>query len=83
VNASQAFAATGPWLVDDPIVGEPKLVRTFGLIDPRNDTTHSILPRTTLAVECVDADRRGVTVRNAYGVLVSLHPSEFEVLEFA
>ena len=37
----------------------------------------------TLAVERVDPDRRGVTVRNCYGRAVSLHPSEFEVLEFA
>lgn len=83
MSAQQCFAATGPWRVDDPIVGEPKRIRTLRPIDPRRDIEHGIGMGFTLAVERVDPDRRGVTVRNCYGHAVSLHPSEFEVLEFA
>lgn len=83
MSAQRCFAATGPWRVGDPIVGEPKLIRTLRDIDPRRDIEHGIPMGFTLAVERVDSDRRGVTVRNFYGHSVSLHPSEFEVLEFA
>lgn len=72
------------WLVGDRIMPgfEPKVIRTCFTIDPRGDIKHMIAYRETLAVKHVDADRRCVTVETAGGETVSLHPSEFEVLEF-
>lgn len=90
INASLGrIPGTGPVLVGDPphwVIPaglEPAVVRTLVAIDPRRDTKHAIACRETLAVAWVDDDRRGVTVQNDHGEYVSLHPSEFEVIDFA
>lgn len=70
------------FLVGDPLERDPKLIRTLAAIDPRSDTAHLIPYRAVLKVESVEVDRRGVKVKSPAGFEVSLHPSEFEVLEW-
>ncbi len=72
-----------PEFATDPLEREPKKVLALRTIDPRGDTKHMIHVRQVLVVEWFEPDRRGVGVRSDAGCYVSLHPSEFVVLEWA
>lgn len=67
----------------EPIERLPRLVRTLKAIDPRGDTLHRIGFGELVVVTKVEADRRGVEVCTSAGAYVSLHPSEFVVVQWA
>jgi hypothetical protein len=72
-----------PTQIHEPIERAPRLVRMLKTIDPRCDTASRLVAGELVIVKQVEADRRGVEVVTPAGAYVSLHPSEFVVVQWA